>query len=96
MQKETREQAWKERLQAQRDSGLTIRAWCTREDVAESRFHYWSKRLAPVPATGFIALPAAPRAAEAALELRTPEGYVIRLASPGQVEWLGGVLAALR
>lgn len=97
MQKASREQVWKELLQAQSGSGLTIRAWCVREGVAESRFHYWRKRLAPTPTAEFIALPVAPpRAAEAALELRTPEGYVIRLSSQAQVDWLGGVLAALR
>jgi hypothetical protein len=98
MQKESREQVWKELLQAQSGSGLTIRAWCVREGVAESRFHYWRMRLAPAPTAEFIALPVAvaPRATEAALELRTPEGYVIRLTSQPQVDWLGGVLAALR
>ncbi|MDQ5888340.1 MAG: hypothetical protein QG667_1633 [Pseudomonadota bacterium] len=96
MHKQSKEQIWNERLLAQGASGLSIKRWCLQEGVTTSSFHYWRKQLAAAPATGFIALPAVARTVEAALELRTPEGYVIRLSSQAQVGWLNGVLAALR
>lgn len=96
MHKESLEQVWGERLQAQSASGLNIKSWCLQEGLKESSFHYWRKRLAAPAAASFIALPVVAREAETALELRTPDGYVIRLSSQVQIGWLGGVLAALR
>ncbi|MDQ1818173.1 hypothetical protein RBA41_33230, partial [Massilia sp. CCM 9210] len=85
------------RLQAQVESGQTIRAWCAFNGVTEATFHYWRKRLATTaaPAAQFIALPN-PTGSAAVLEVETPNGYLIRLGSPAHVEWLGAVLAVLR
>jgi hypothetical protein len=43
-----------------------------------------------------IALPILGGKVDPALELRTPQGYLIRLSSREQVGWLGDVLEALR
>ena len=97
MHDESKKQAWMVRLQEQANSGLGIRPWCVREGLTEASFHYWRKRLAPAPsATKLIALPMLGGHPEQMLELRTPHGYVIRLAHQDQVRWLGGVLEALR
>ena len=98
MQKETTRQVWEARLREQAASGLGVKAWCEREDLKASSFHYWRKQLAPRPATPsrLIALPMLGGQADPALELRTPQGYLIRLSSREQVGWLDGVLAALR
>lgn len=98
MQNETTRQAWEVRLREQAASGLGIKSWCEREGLKASSFHYWRKQLAPTPAapTKLIALPLIGGQADPALELRTPQGYLIRLSSQEQVGWLGGVLAALR
>ena len=97
MQESTKHEVWPARLQAQGASGQTIRAWCASNDVTEATFHYWRKRLAStgVPSPQFISLPNTSQSA-AMLEIETPNGYVIRLGSPAQAEWLGTVLAALR
>ena len=96
MRNEATRQIWSARLQEQADSGMAVRPWCVREGLAESSFHYWRKRLASPAVTRLIALPMAAAHSEPVLELRTPDGYVIRLSSQDQVRWLGGVLEALR
>lgn len=97
MQEPTKHELWPARLQAQAESGQTIRAWCAVNGVTEATFHYWRKRLASTGARAaqFIALPD-PTGCAAMLEVETPNGYLVRLGSPAHVEWLGAVLAALR
>ena len=98
MGNETTRQTWEVRLREQATSGLGIKTWCEREGLAASSFHYWRKQLASAPAvpTQLIALPMVGGQGDCALELRTPQGYLIRLSSREQVGWLGGVLEALR
>lgn len=96
MRNEALQQVWVGRLQDQASSGLSIRPWCEREGVTVSNFHYWRRRLAAPTATKLIALPMTADRPEPVLELCTPHGYVVRLASRDQVAWLGGVLELLR
>lgn len=98
MQRESKQQVWSARVQEQATSGLGIRAWCLREGLTESTFHYWRKRLAAPPrsAAALIALPMAGRQTGPALELQTPHGYVIRIASLEQFGWVKGLLEVLR
>ena len=98
MQNDTTRQAWEVRLREQAASGLGIKGWCDREGLKASNFHYWRKQLAPASSTPtkLIALPMPGGQAAPALELRTPQGYLIRLSSREQVGWLDGVLAVLR
>lgn len=98
MQAESKQQVWSARMQGQAASGLGIKAWCVREGLNEATFHYWRKRLSvPArPATGLIALPFVGRPAEPAMELQTPQGYVLRIASLEQLGWVKGLLEVLR
>lgn len=98
MQGTANQQMWSSRVQEQSVSGLGIRAWCAREGLTESTFHYWRKRLAvpSMPATQLIALPIAGRQAGPAMELQTPHGYVIRIVSEEQLCWVKNLLAVLR
>jgi hypothetical protein len=98
MQKESNQQLWSARVQEQASSGLGIQAWCAREGLTPSAFHYWRKRLATPAraATTLIALPCVGRQAEAVLEVLTPSGYVIRIASQEQLGWAKGLLEVLR
>jgi hypothetical protein len=72
------------RLREQAASGLSIKAWCDQAGLKASSFHYWRNQLAPRPAspTKLIALPMPGGQAAPALELRTPQGYLIRLSRP--------------
>lgn len=98
MQTESKQQVWSARMQKQAASGLGIRAWCMREGLTEATFHYWRKRLSvpEQPATSLIALPFVGRPATPALELETPHGYVIRIASGEQLGWVKSLLEVLR
>jgi hypothetical protein len=98
MQDETKQALWSARLRAHAESGQPIRSWCALNGVTEASFHYWRKRLMPAtsPTTQLIALPFSGSHGEPMLELETPHGYVIRLRSQAQVDWLGAVLTALR
>ncbi|HEY0061507.1 MAG TPA: hypothetical protein VGC21_05265 [Telluria sp.] len=98
MQEESKQSLWSTRLRTHAESGQPIRSWCALNGVSEASFHYWRKRLmaVPSPSAQLIALPFAAGHTEPMLELETPHGYVIRLGSQTQVDWLGAVLAALR
>jgi hypothetical protein len=98
MQRESNQDLWSARLQEQAASGLGIQAWCVREGLTASAFHYWRKRLAmpSQPATTLIALPNVGGRAEPVLEVMTPAGYVIRIASQEQLGWAKGLLEVLR
>lgn len=98
MQKESNQQLWSARMQEQAASGLGIRAWCVREGLTESTFHYWRKRLtlSSRPATTLIALPNVGLQAAPVCEVVTPLGYVIRIASSEQLGWVGSLLEVLR
>lgn len=37
---------WRRMIQRQRESGLSVRAWCGRHDVSEASFYWWRRRLA--------------------------------------------------
>lgn len=43
---------WRERIEAHRASGLSVRAWCRANDVHEHGFYWWRSRLGLSPATG--------------------------------------------
>lgn len=43
---------WRERIEAHRASGLSVRAWCKANDVHEHGFYWWRSRLGLSPATG--------------------------------------------
>ena len=111
-----RRQAWVKRIEEQKDSGLSVQAWCKREGVNESGF-YRNRRRASEPGEPqmkpkLIAVPmskgadrgrplddesrtGASETRSSSLEIQTPEGFVIRLSSRAQLEWLPHLLAAL-
>jgi hypothetical protein len=41
---------WRERIETQRASGMSIRAWCRDNDVHEHGFYWWRTRLGLSPA----------------------------------------------
>lgn len=47
---EEQKQEWKKRVIDQRSSGLSAAKWCSQNKIANNTFHYWSKKLFPVPA----------------------------------------------
>jgi hypothetical protein len=100
------ERTWRQRLQQQSTSGLSIAAFCTREGVSSASFHAWKRRLTvrslpgrPEPPV-FVPLhlvPEAPggRPAPSPVELDLPHQVRLRFADPPEPEWLGRLVAAL-
>ena len=101
------ERAWRQRLQRQTTSGLSISAFCSREGVSCASFQYWKRRLAlrslparPEPPL-FVPLQLDPHPPEIGLapvqgvELELPHQVRLRFDSPPEPEWLGRVVAAL-
>ena len=101
------ERAWRQRLQRQSTSGLSIAAFCAREGVSCASFQAWKRRLA---ARSLSARPAPPLFVPLQLdphppgggpppfrrvELELPHQVRLRFDSPPEPEWLGRVVAAL-
>jgi hypothetical protein len=101
------ERVWRQRLQRQTASGLSIAAFCAREGVSSASFHSWKRRLA---AASLPALPEPPvfvplrlatepsqgeRASPRSVELVLPHHVRLRFDVPPEPEWLGRVVAAL-
>lgn len=42
-------QKWKESIQQQRNSGLSISAWCRQNKILPHNFHYWQRKLFSKP-----------------------------------------------
>lgn len=96
MQEQTKQSLWPTRLQAQAESGRTIRAWCADNGVTEATFHYWRNRLAATAARAAVH-----RASDCVSERARVGGgdaqWLPRTPGhPAHVEWLGAVLAVLR
>ena len=101
------EHTWRLRLRRQAASGLSIAAFCRREDVCSASFYAWRRRLAtPPPAVRpdpplFVPLPfdPAPRPEETApshgFEIELPYHVRLRCGAAPEPEWLGRLVAAL-
>jgi hypothetical protein len=101
------EHTWRQRLQRQASSHLSIAAFCAREGVSCSSFQAWRRRLAArsLPARLepplFVPLrldPHPPQDGPAPLlgvELELPYQVRLRFDAPPEPEWLGRVVAAL-
>jgi hypothetical protein len=101
------ERAWRQRLQRQANSGLSISAFCACEGVSCASFQSWKRRLAarPLPARPepplFVPLHLDTLPSEGGqapfqcVELELPHQVRLRFDSPPEPEWLGRVVAAL-
>ena len=101
------ERAWRQRLQRQSTSGLSISAFCAREGVSCASFQSWKQRLAArsLPARLepplFVPLhldPHPPEGGQApshGVDIELPHQVRLHFDSPPEPEWLGRVVAAL-
>ena len=111
-----RRQVWAKRFEDQKNSGLSVQAWCKGEGVNESGFYRNHRRMLEASGSQFkpnlIAVPmnqgvdremrlddenctGTSEARHAPLEIQTPAGFVIRLSSRTQLDWLPHLLAVL-
>ena len=43
---EDRERIWRDKVEQQKESGLSVAAYCRRERISEASYYYWKRRLA--------------------------------------------------
>jgi hypothetical protein len=101
-----REDYWRRHHQSQRNSGVSVAAYCTRECISAAAFYAWKNRLA----ASLPALPERPLFVPVNListsresdmlrgpvtEIELPHQVHLRLDSPPQPEWLCRVVAGL-
>lgn len=97
-----KERHWRAVLKRQAASGLNVRAFCQREQIAESAFHFWrrtirerddrAKPASPVPQ--FVPAVVTSDLVSEACTLELAGGHVLRM--PGiSVERLAELIAAL-
>ena len=101
------EHTWRLRLRRQAASGLSIAAFCRREDVSSASFYAWRRRLATPPPAERPGLPLfvplqfdpTPRPEEAApsygFEIELPHHVRLRCSAAPEPQWLGQLVAAL-
>ena len=96
------QQFWQMAIEAHRESGLPIAAFCRKEGISEASYYYWRRKLA-----GVIAKPSEktspdflevvmPGSNNAALELVFSSGNTLRINPGADNKMLIDVLSALR
>ena len=94
-----RNEAWRERLAAQKQSGISVKQFCDQQGLTEQSFYYWRKRLQAPASMRFALVEAAPRQGPAehiALELVLTTGERLRIGAGVDARTLQQVLEALR
>lgn len=103
-----RESYWRLALEEFRTSGLSVRAFCTREGLSKPSFYAWRRKLQTrdteasrsnsmpelVPVE-VVASPTDNQHAIHSLELTTPTGFSLRFPADIQSEQLAAVLTAI-
>jgi hypothetical protein len=87
---------WRQVIQKQPSSGLTINRFCEREGVSTASFFAWRKRLASEPVPMFLPVNVVePIRQGPAIELERTDGTLLRIFDGAQRQTLIDVLAAL-
>ena len=101
-----RELTWRQRLERQRTSGQTVRAYCRTHGLAETAFHYWQRTIAdrdrqaaqrPAPAPAFVPVTVVgpSSAAGSPIDIRLAGGHRLRVRAGCDPDLLAAVLALL-
>jgi hypothetical protein len=94
-----RDEAWRARIGAQKQSGVSVKQFCAQQGLTEQSFYYWRKRLQAPASMRFALVEAEPRrgaAEHAALELVLTTGERLRISAGVDARTLQQVLEALR
>jgi len=88
------QQRWRERIETQRSSGLSVTEFCRREGIGKAGFYYWKRRVGTGAREGFLELKVAvPSQIEAEAKLEAKSISVHSLAVPGSYPTIGVHLA---
>jgi transposase len=92
-----RDEAWRARLVAQKQSGVSVKQFCEQQGLTEQSFYYWRKRLQAPTSMRFALVETRQGAAEhTALELVLTTGERLRIGTGVDARTLQQVLEALR
>lgn len=97
-----RQPYWQRVMEARRESGVSVAAFCRQEGLSEGAYYYWQRKL-----SGGISKPdeksppaflevVMPRGNPAALELVLSSGHTLRINPAVDTKRLSDVLSALR
>jgi transposase-like protein len=101
------DRVWRQRIQRQASSGLSIAEFCRRQGISARLFYAWRDRLEKRPASStpepplFVAVQPeftrslADPVLDRNVEVELPEEVRLRFDAPPDPEWLGHVVAAL-
>lgn len=88
--------SWRDLIARQADSGLSVVAFCERQQVSPASFYAWRRRLAEAPRASFVPVRVAAASHDGpALELERPDGTLIRIFDGAARQTIADVLAAL-
>jgi len=98
-----KERFWREVLERQAASGLSVRAFCRREKLTESAFYAWRRTVAerntevgPTRHAAFVPMTVIEQSErQASIEIELAGGRVLRLPSTISVEWLAELVHGL-
>jgi hypothetical protein len=95
-----RSEYWRERIDEQESSGLSVQRFCKQQGLTEQSFYLWRKRLRKQQAMRFALVETGParqqHATEPHLELELATGERLRIGAGVDPTALRRVLAALR
>lgn len=88
---------WRELIEAQRSSGMSVAAYCREKSIADSHFYAWRKRLAEDSGAlkEFVEVSRSDVSSVESIEINTPQGYRIKVPAGTVENDLKLVLAAL-
>jgi len=97
-----KESAWRQRVDRQANSGQSVRAWCHRQGLKESAFHWWRRELArrdaEKPSPSFVPVQVTedrPAHGASQIEIVLTDGRCVRVAGSVDRQMLAGVLDVL-
>lgn len=90
-------QRWQKTINEQRESGMSVAAFCRKRSVPEAGFYVWRKKLlnGEPGGRGFIHL-SETSCEEKVIEVRTPNGYTVKMSSVMEAGRLRALLEILR
>jgi hypothetical protein len=94
------ERGWRQHIEQQRSSGLSVRDYCDAHDLTESSFYLWRRTLAErdresTPAFVPVVITDAPRVEASPIEIRLAGGQRVRVRAGCDRKLLADVLAVL-
>lgn len=96
MTREDKMKLWQERLQHQKDSQLSIAAWCELHQIAQSQFYYWQKKLTTSSTEPeSVIVPVSMSSSPMTLVVETPGGYRVSVHDASAIALLPQVMKYL-